>query len=211
MIGGTGHEIYVEGSERRRSTSVTSSCTSANRSATSTRREIVGYQAAYVATAVVEVPGDVSKAVLTEGAREALEGDRLISQEGESSLNFTPHAPTTDIDGQIIAVADGAEQIGQYQVVVLNRGATPRPRRRARCSRSTSRARSCRTSTARSPWGKEAVRRESAAALRARRHADRLQGVRSPELRPGDRRPRTDAGRGSRLQPVTHFSSYQTS
>jgi hypothetical protein len=85
-------------------------------------REILGYQAYYVATAVVNNPGDVSKAVLTEGAREALEGDRLISQEGEVPLTFTPHAPTTNIDGQIIAVADNVEQIGQYQVVVLNRG-----------------------------------------------------------------------------------------
>jgi hypothetical protein len=85
---------------------------------------IMGYQANYVATAVVKVPGDVSKAVLTEGSREALEGDRLIIEEGERSLNFQPHAPTTAIDGQIIAVADNAEQIGNYQVVVLNRGAS---------------------------------------------------------------------------------------
>ena len=40
---------------------------------------------------------------------------------GRSS--FTPHAPSTAIDGQIISIADDATQIGQYQVVVLNRGA----------------------------------------------------------------------------------------
>ena len=57
--------------------------------------EIIAYQATYVATAVVKAPGEVSKAVLTEGAREALEGDRLITVEGERSLAFTPHAPTT--------------------------------------------------------------------------------------------------------------------
>jgi hypothetical protein len=39
-------------------------------------------------------------------------------------LNFVPHAPTTNIDGQIIGVSDDATQIGQFQVVVLNRGAT---------------------------------------------------------------------------------------
>ena len=59
------------------------------------------------------------------------------------------------IDGQIIAIADDAAQIGQYQVVVLNRGANARPRRRARCSRSTSRAKSCTTSTANDPWNKK--------------------------------------------------------
>jgi len=84
--------------------------------------KVVGYQAAYVATAVVNTPGEVSKAMLTEGAREALEGDRLISQEGDVPLTFQPHAPTTQITGQIIGIADEATQIGQYQVVVVNRG-----------------------------------------------------------------------------------------
>ena len=77
----------------------------------------------------MNAPGkDVTKAVLTEGAREALQGDRLISQEGDTPLTFAPHAPKSNIDGQIIAVADEATQIGQYQVVVVNRGAQPRPR-----------------------------------------------------------------------------------
>ena len=121
MIGGNGHEIYVKDLNGALNQSyAVMHVGEPIRDIGS--REIIGYQAAYVATAVVKVPGEVSKAVLTEGAREALEGDRLISQEGESSLNFAPHAPTTAIDGQIIAVADEAEQIGQFQVVVLNRG-----------------------------------------------------------------------------------------
>jgi LysM repeat protein len=122
MIGGTGHEIYVRnlGGAPNQSYAVMH-VGDPIRDINS--REILGYQAYFVATAVVKVPGEVSKAVLTEGAREALEGDRLISVEGERSLNFTPHSPTTPIDGQIIAVADNAVQIGQYQVVVLNRGA----------------------------------------------------------------------------------------
>ena len=122
MIGGTGHEFYVRGlnatPEQR---FVVMHVGLPIRDIDS--KEIIAYQAAYVATAVVKVPGEVTKAVLTEGAREALEGDRLITVEGERSLNFQPHAPTQAIDGQIISIADGAEQIGQYQVVVLNRGA----------------------------------------------------------------------------------------
>jgi hypothetical protein len=122
MIGGTGHEAYVQ-----------------NLDAPLNQRFVVmhvgdpiidfetndhvGYQAAYVATAVVNAPGrDVSKTMLTEGSREALRGDRLIAQEGEEALTFTPHAPTSPIDGQIIAIADEATEVGQYQVVVLNRG-----------------------------------------------------------------------------------------
>jgi len=123
MIGGTGHEIYVRGLDGAPNQSyVVMHVGEPIRDINS--RDILGYQAYYVATAVVKAQGEVSKAVLTEGSREALEGDRLISVEGERSLNFAPHAPTTPVDGQIIAVADNATQIGQYQVVVLNRGAT---------------------------------------------------------------------------------------
>ena len=122
MIGGSGHEIYVKdldaGLNQRYSVMHIGDPIRDIGS-----REIIGYQAAYVATAVVNNPGEISKAVLTEGAREALEGDRLIFQDGEVSLTFTPHAPTTAVDGQIIAVTEGATQIGQYQIVVLNRGA----------------------------------------------------------------------------------------
>jgi LysM repeat protein len=123
MIGGTGHEIYVKDLNGTRNQSyAVMHIGDPIRDIGS--REILGYQAAYVATAVVEVPGDVTKAVLTDGRREALEGDRLILQEGEVPLNFVPHAPTTNIDGQIIGVSDDATQIGQFQVVVLNRGAS---------------------------------------------------------------------------------------
>lgn len=121
MIAGAGHEIYVKdlnGALNQRYTVM--HVGEPIRDIGS--KEIIGYQADYVATAVVNRPGEVTKAMLTEGAREALEGDRLITQEGEMPLTFTPHAPTTNVDGQIIAVADNIEQIGQYQVVVLNRG-----------------------------------------------------------------------------------------
>jgi LysM repeat protein len=122
MIGGTGHEIYVRDLNAQLNQSfAVMHVGDPIRDIES--RDIVGYQAVFVATAVVKVPGDVTKAVLTEGRREALEGDRLISQQDDVSLNFAPHAPTTAIDGQIIGIADEATQIGQYQVVVLNRGA----------------------------------------------------------------------------------------
>ena len=122
MIGGTGHEIYVKdlnASLNQRFTVVHVGVPIRDIGS----REIIAYQSAYVATAVVNNPGEVSKAVLSEGAREALEGDRLITQETDVALTFTPHAPTSAIDGQIISVADNVENIGQYQVVVLNRGA----------------------------------------------------------------------------------------
>ena len=37
-------------------------------------------------------------------------------------LNFFPRTPSTQIEGRIISVVGGVTQIGQYQVVVINRG-----------------------------------------------------------------------------------------
>ena len=122
MVGGTGHEFYVKDLNAAPEQSFTVVHVGEPiRDIDSDK--IIAYQANYVATAVVKVPGEVSKAVLTEGAREALAGDRLITEVGDRSLAFKPHAPTTAVDGQIIGIADGAEQVGPYQVVVLNRGA----------------------------------------------------------------------------------------
>jgi LysM repeat protein len=121
MIAGNGHEIYVKDlnaplNERFSVMNIGEEIYDPE------TNDVVGYQATFVATAVVNTPGDVSKAVLTEGAREATEGDRLISQSGEIPLTFQPHAPTGDVTGQIIGTTDRADHIGQYQVVVINRG-----------------------------------------------------------------------------------------
>jgi len=121
MIGGEGHEAYVRNlnAPLNQRFSVMHVAQPIYDFETN---ELVGYQAAYVATAVVNRPGEIARTILTEGSREALRGDRLMSQEGEESLSFKPHASTTNIDGQIIAIADEASQVGNYQVVVLNRG-----------------------------------------------------------------------------------------
>jgi hypothetical protein len=39
-------------------------------------------------------------------------------------LNFFPRTPSSNIDGRIISVVGGVTQIGQYQVVVMNRGSS---------------------------------------------------------------------------------------
>ena len=55
-------------------------------------------------------------------ALEAIQGDVLIPTQVDVPMNFFPKAPLSTIDGQIISVVGGVTQIGQYQVVVLNRG-----------------------------------------------------------------------------------------
>jgi LysM repeat protein len=121
MIGGTGHEFYVRNLNGAVNESYVVMHVGSPIYDLETH-DLLGYQAYFVGNAIVKTPGEVSKAVLTENKREALEGDRLISVEGERSLTFAPHVPKNPVDGQIVAVADDAAQVGQYQVVVLNRG-----------------------------------------------------------------------------------------
>ncbi len=85
--------------------------------------DVVGYKAIYVGQGSVARSGDPHTVSLIKSSREALNGDRLLRQEIEIPLNFFPKPPNNEVDGRIISVVDGISLIGQYQVVVINRGA----------------------------------------------------------------------------------------
>lgn len=83
----------------------------------------LGYQATYIGTGDVERWGDPQKLILGSAVQEALPGDRFLPVTEEAlNPNFLPHPPAKAVDGQIMAVLGGVKQIGQFQVVVLNRG-----------------------------------------------------------------------------------------
>ncbi len=85
--------------------------------------EILGYEVMNLAGARVVRAGEPTTLVLADAKMEVLNGDLLIPTEKmELDFNFIPFPPSSSIDGQIIAVFNGVSQIGQYNVVVLNRG-----------------------------------------------------------------------------------------
>ena len=85
--------------------------------------EVLGYEAIYTADALLETASDVSTVMLRNTNREVLAGDRLLPvDDGENEMNFFPHSPEQSINGRILSVFDGVSQVGQYQIVVLNRG-----------------------------------------------------------------------------------------
>lgn len=84
--------------------------------------KVVGYEGIYTGTALVSKPGEVTKAVLIDTARETLRGDKVMPADTDVPLNFVPSAPKLKVDGRIISVVDGTILIGQYQVVAINRG-----------------------------------------------------------------------------------------
>lgn len=85
--------------------------------------KVVGYQGIWVGEGTMRRGGDPATVSLTSTAQEASQGDRLIPESVDVPLNFFPKAPDSAIDGRIISVVGGVTQIGQYQVVVINRGA----------------------------------------------------------------------------------------
>ncbi|WP_028080973.1 LysM peptidoglycan-binding domain-containing protein [Solimonas soli] len=85
--------------------------------------ELLGWEGTPVGAVEVRAFGTPATGLITRSDREALAGDRLIPPADETlDTNFYPHAPTHRIGGRILSVYDGVSQIGQYQVVTLNRG-----------------------------------------------------------------------------------------
>jgi len=83
---------------------------------------LVGYQGIQVAEGRLRRAGDPATVALTSSSQEAKQGDRLLPESVDIPLNFYPSAPSANIDGRIISVVGGVTQIGQYMVVVMNRG-----------------------------------------------------------------------------------------
>lgn len=88
--------------------------------------DTLGYEATYIGEATVKSWGDPQTAIITSTAQDARPGDRFLPQtgNGELDLSFPPHRPAKTVNGQIMAVLGGVAQIGQYDVVVLNRGSS---------------------------------------------------------------------------------------
>ena len=89
--------------------------------------DVLGYEAIYLADArLVKVGKDEDEPAtltVTKALREVLNNDVLIPhEEHEQMFQFTPRSPEAEVKGQIMAVFNGVSQIGQYMVVVLNRG-----------------------------------------------------------------------------------------
>jgi hypothetical protein len=85
--------------------------------------EILGYEAMFVGTTELQRTGDPATVFINSTERESLIGDRLLpAGEERATANFMPHPPAMPIEGNLISVFDGVSQIGQFNVVVIDRG-----------------------------------------------------------------------------------------
>jgi hypothetical protein len=84
----------------------------------------IGIPALYVGTVKVKQHGDPSVLVITDIAREAREGDRLIpATHDEEHLHHHPSVPARSVRGHIIGVAGHLLASGRWQTVAIDRGA----------------------------------------------------------------------------------------
>jgi len=123
LVGAAGNDIYVRGGDAAPTGTRYTVIHVGDRLIDPDDGKVVGYQGIHVGEGSLARGGDPSTIALNETSREVLEGDRLLPETVEIPLNFFPKAPNISVDGRIISVVGGVSLIGQYQVVVLNRGA----------------------------------------------------------------------------------------
>lgn len=121
LIAGAGNDVYVRGNVSDVGTRY-SVVHIGDELVDPDDNSVVGFQGIYVGEGMVRRGGDPATVRLLDTNREALQGDRLIPESIEIPLTFFPKSPASTIDGRIISVVDGVSLIGQYQVVVINRG-----------------------------------------------------------------------------------------
>jgi len=81
-------------------------------------------EAIYLGEAKLLREGEIATLEITASIQEIRQGDRLIPMKRQKfERDFLPHSPDNELDeARIIAVVKGISQIGQFQVVVINKG-----------------------------------------------------------------------------------------
>ncbi|MBS3804400.1 MAG: LysM peptidoglycan-binding domain-containing protein [Oleiphilaceae bacterium] len=121
IITGAGDKIYARGDAPGRNLGV---FRSSNRYMDPVTGEFLGLEARSIARGeVTDSSGEVLTLRLQRSSEEVRIGDRLLESEDKTiTARFQPTAPEDTIEGQMISVEGGVKQIGQYDVVTINRG-----------------------------------------------------------------------------------------
>lgn len=87
-------------------------------------REVLGVEATDLGVArILTSAGEVTSMETINSRSEIRVGNLLLPTEERSfDSSFFPKAPNVSVDGSIISVFDGVTQIGQFDVVVINKG-----------------------------------------------------------------------------------------
>jgi len=122
LIVGAGDRVYVRSIDKRSNSSYII-YRAGETYVNPVTKEVLGYEAKYIADTRLERTGDPATLRITKSDSEIRKGDRLMVSEGnELALNYFPRPPSKKIHGNIISVLNGVSQIGQHNIVVLDKG-----------------------------------------------------------------------------------------
>ncbi len=88
--------------------------------------EVLAYEATYLGDAILDKIGEAGEPdtlIITNAVHEIEKGARLIPTTEQPVVeDFYPHSPAKLEDACIVGVVDDPKEIGQYQIVVINKG-----------------------------------------------------------------------------------------
>ena len=122
LMGSAGRDVYVRGVDDAPIGSVFNVVERGEELVDPDTNDVLGYQGIYVGQGRIDRSGDPGTLRMLESVREAVVGNYLMDEEDAVPLNFLPRPPETQVEGRIISVLSGVSLIGQYAVVVINRG-----------------------------------------------------------------------------------------
>ncbi len=122
ILAGTGNRIYVRSIREPKNINFVI-YRAGNVYTNPLTEEILGYEAQYIAETTLEKSGDPATLYVHKAEQEIRKGDRLMpNSESELALNFFPRSPEEPIEGTIISVLKGVSEIGQHNIVVIDKG-----------------------------------------------------------------------------------------
>ena len=84
--------------------------------------EVLGVEAKYLGDARVRRFGSPTTLEVTKARQEINRGDRLTPARETSYPSYVPRAPDKPIVGAIMSVDGGVSELGQFQIITINRG-----------------------------------------------------------------------------------------
>ena len=85
-------------------------------------KEPIGHEAFYLGTAKLIAEGEPATVDIASAIQEIGVNDRLIPTTRTEIINYAPHVPAKQIQGQIAAIYGGVKETGRHSIVTLNRG-----------------------------------------------------------------------------------------
>jgi hypothetical protein len=122
LLGSSGRDVYARGLDDAATGTVFNIVEQGSELVDPDTRDVLGYQGIYVGQGRLDRTGDPATLRMIDSVQEVVVGHYVLPEEDASPVNFFPRAPESDVEGRIISTLSGSLLIGQYAVVVINRG-----------------------------------------------------------------------------------------